>query len=131
MSVSINFKATIQKRKAFQILGVAHAKLPEAEKKSFSARSTVNLKKKQTEKSCWVQIRSDNGEIGDGLLESLEGIAKKHRFDVMDNGEPLCILVEGRFRKTWYLLMASLRILYFLKNGSSYNMYCIITDGNL
>lgn len=41
MSVSINFKATTKKRKAFQILGVAHAKLPEAEKKNHSLQEAL------------------------------------------------------------------------------------------
>lgn len=37
---------------------------------------------------------------GNGLLGSLEGTAKKHRFDVIGNREPLYILADGRFRKT-------------------------------
>ena len=66
---------------------MAHAKLPEAEKKkSFSARSIIKLKNKQKiavgHKYEVTMVRQ-----GNGLLESLEGTAKKQRFDVIGNRE--------------------------------------------
>lgn len=50
-----------------------------------------------------MQIGSDTVETGTGWLRSLEGTAKKHRFDVIGNREVLYTLTEGSIGETMVL----------------------------
>lgn len=96
---------------------MAHAKL-QKQKEPFSA-STVELKHKQ-ERVVGYKCEVTVVRWGNSLLESLEGTAKKHRFDVIGNRVSLTSSWGVSVGKYWCLLTANLRVrCVFLKNESS------------